>query len=269
MTILMSLIALAAVALAVWLFLELRKAKVQLLEHQSHLTAARDNMSALQVARSELKEKLADSEFHLKKAHQQNQAAKTKLAQLQKHAERSQDELDAKDAEAKRADAFSRPDMKGFTARLDDEIKRALRSKKKVTVLVGEVDHRRAFDAQYDEDGREKALAAMLEAVGDVLRRAGDYAARVDETRFAIVMPEADGSIGRQFADRIRKAITSLCLPLPSAPDTDRVTVSIGVTTVPPTRLYDTTTVLRRAEKALQAAQQKGHSQIARTVDAA
>lgn len=156
-----------------------------------------------------------------------------------------------------------------FLETLGEEIKRTIRQKKPLSILIGELDF---FEQFVDQNGGERGLAVLqsvASSVSETFRRAGDLVARVGDARFAVILPEADDITGQRFAERLRKAVYDLCIPFPTSEAADRLTISVGLTTLPPTRLHEQHEAVTRAVAALQHAQSRGYNRVASAADAA
>ncbi|MFK7887762.1 MAG: GGDEF domain-containing protein [Gammaproteobacteria bacterium] len=156
-----------------------------------------------------------------------------------------------------------------FVETLGEEIKRSVRQRKPLSLLVGELDF---FDNYMDLNGQERgdyALQAVASSVSDTFRRAGDLVARIGNARFAVILPEADDRTGQRFAEKLRRSVYDLCIPFPGSDAADRMTMSVGMVTVPPKRLHDRSAVIEMAEHALNHAQSNGFNQVAQSAHAA
>jgi two-component system, cell cycle response regulator len=113
------------------------------------------------------------------------------------------------------------PNRRHFEETLDRELARSLRTDQPVNLLMLDIDH---FKRINDTRGHQ-AGDAVLRAVGRRLSetvRTGDVVARYGGEEFAIVMPAAQTEDAVLLADRIRRALETLDVP---------VTVSIGIAT--------------------------------------
>ena len=216
-------------------------------------------VSELQVKRGELERTVAQKQAAFEQVEAQRAQTHEVLAALRQQVERVA-RIDGQTGVA---------NHQHFIETLGEEIKRAVRHKKPVTVLLAELDF---FQDYVDVNGKERgdyALQTIAATVSDTFRRAGDLVARVGNARFAVVLPEADAQTGQRFAERLRRNVYDLCVPFPSSEAADRLTVSVGLTTLPPIRLHDRNDAVAQAKAALESAQSNGHNQVARAADAA
>ncbi len=107
-----------------------------------------------------------------------------------------------------------------FHQRLEEEVSRATRHDRPVTLLMIDVDD---FKAVNDTSGHP-AGDALLATIGSILRsdaRSSDVVGRLGGDEFAVVMPETEPAQALAMADRIRRDLRSTA----QVP----VTISIGV----------------------------------------
>lgn len=252
-------LALASAALAVRFYLE-KRALGEAHDGLTHrVTENERTISELQVERGRLQRELEQSQSALYTADAERGDALASLDTLKKQVERVA-RIDSQTGVA---------NDQHFLETLGEEIKRAIRQKKPVSILIGELDF---FEQYVEVNGGERAvgvLQTIASSVTDTFRRAGDLVARVGDARFAVVLPEADENTGQRFAERLRKSVYDLCIPFPSSEAADRLTISVGLTTLPPTRLHERHDAVARAVAALQHAQSSGYNRVASAADAA
>ena len=161
-----------------------------------------------------------------------------------------------------------------FEETLADELARAERYKRPLSVILLDIDHFKSFN---DTCGHQ-AGDALLGQIGVVLRnalRSVDRPARYGGEEFVIICPETEGTEARLIAERIRRAVaeTAFALPnqntpnqnaeTPQSPSSEmaRVTVSLGCATFP----VDSGTardLVKKADIALYAAKGAGRNAV-------
>jgi diguanylate cyclase (GGDEF)-like protein len=143
---------------------------------------------------------------------------------------------------------------------LERELVRAARRKQILAVFMLDLD---CFK-QFNDDHGHPAGDAVLQAIGEVFRtsmRADDIACRYGGEEFTIIMPDTPQDVAVARAERIRRAIEILRLPVEHE-ILSEFTVSIGVALFP----KDGETVealIRSADLALYKAKHGGRNQIA------
>ncbi len=93
-----------------------------------------------------------------------------------------------------------------FETRLSNEIRRAYRYRRPLGLLLLEVEGLESLSERRGRFEAEKALVRIAGLIG-VGSRSHDFAAHLDETSFAILLPEAGEEGSSRFARRIRAAI--------------------------------------------------------------
>lgn len=143
---------------------------------------------------------------------------------------------------------------------LERELVRAVRRKQVLAVFMLDLDHFK----QFNDDHGHPAGDAVLQAIGEVFRtsmRADDIACRYGGEEFTIIMPDTPQDVAVARAERIRRSIEILRLPVEHE-ILSEFTVSIGVALFP----KDGETVdslIRSADLALYRAKREGRNQIA------
>ena len=115
-----------------------------------------------------------------------------------------------------------------FDERLAQEIARARRGGRPLSVAVVDVDHFKAFNDAHGHPAGDAALCAVAAALRDGVR-ASDVAARYGGEEFVLLLPDTGTDAAAARLDRLREAIAALEIPLPRSARTGRVTVSVGV----------------------------------------
>ncbi len=102
----------------------------------------------------------------------------------------------------------------------------SLRYDRPLSVVVCDLDHFKRVNDTYGHGAGDFVLHVFGERLMAALREA-DLAGRIGGEEFLMVLPETDLSGARPFAERLRKAINSMPVPLPSGPLS--ITCSLGI----------------------------------------
>ena len=164
--------------------------------------------------------------------------------------------------------------------RLVEEVDRAQRYGRPLSVLMVDVDQFKAVNDRYGHPGGDLVLKQVAQRLARQLRQV-DVAARYggevrggecDRCTFMVILPETPGASAALVADRIRRAIAAETVAMPSgreaafvrhARDEAPVTVSIGVASFPDDA--DTRDgLISAADRALSAAKHRGRNQAGR-----
>ncbi|MGR6467623.1 GGDEF domain-containing protein [Rhizobium sp. PAMB 3182] len=145
-----------------------------------------------------------------------------------------------------------------LTERLEEEIAKAGRSGKPLSVVLFDLDNFKSINDRHGHDVGDSVLVAT----GEVLRtclRSFDIAARIGGEEFCMVLPDTPLDEGWQIAERVRKAMENLRLePLARG----GITASFGVSETRGTEwLRD---VFKRADEALYSAKAAGRNRTLR-----
>ena len=145
--------------------------------------------------------------------------------------------------------------------RLAEEVDRAQRYGRPLSVLMVDVDHFKAVNDRYGHPGGDLVLKQVAQRLARQLRQV-DVAARYGGDEFMVILPETPGESAALVADRICRAIAAETVAMPSG-DEVPVTVSIGVASFPDDA--DTRDgLISAADRALYAAKHTGRNRAGR-----
>jgi diguanylate cyclase (GGDEF)-like protein len=96
----------------------------------------------------------------------------------------------------------------------------------------------------------------------DDLRRANDLVARYGGEEFVLLLPETDMAGAMIVAERLRQAVDAAQMENKASPFDQKVTVSIGVSTIQPWPTINVTALINSADQALYEAKQTGRNRI-------
>jgi diguanylate cyclase (GGDEF)-like protein/PAS domain S-box-containing protein len=133
--------------------------------------------------------------------------------------------------------------QRAFTERLGEEVHRARRYGRPLSLVVFDLDHFKLVNDTYGHDVGNTTLAAFADRLAG-LRRGGEVIARIGGEEFAWILPDTDGEHAYLAAERARRAIAET--PFPGV---GRLTTSAGVCDL--TEASDPGELFRRADVAL------------------
>lgn len=113
------------------------------------------------------------------------------------------------------------------------EFQRATRDGSTLALIMIDVDFFKRFNDRYGHPVGDECLRAVARAIGGVIHRPGDVAARYGGEEIAVVLPNTTEAGAQMVAETIRQAVASLKI-LHDASPLLRVTVSVGVAAVTP-----------------------------------
>lgn len=149
--------------------------------------------------------------------------------------------------------------------RLTEEIRKALRFNKKMSLIMIDIDHFKKFNDTYGHKTGDNVLKLVAQVLKQTVRAGVDLPARYGGEELTVVVPETDQEGALQLAERIREAVATTPLPGPNG-ETLHVTISLGVSTLP---LHGRTKeeLFEKADIALYQAKRNGRNQVAAAQD--
>lgn len=100
-----------------------------------------------------------------------------------------------------------------FDRILAEELQRAERYGRPVSLIIGDIDHFKNFNDTYGHQAGDEALRAIAHALTENLRDT-DKACRFGGEEFFVVLPECAAETARQVAERTRLAVEARVLHL-------------------------------------------------------
>ena len=146
---------------------------------------------------------------------------------------------------------------RAFTARLNEEARRANRSQMPLSLLMIDIDDFKSYNDTYGHPEGD-ILLQQIAAVIQCNTRSSDIAARIGGEEFAIILPETDKDNATLVADKMRRTIAA------HPWDLHPITVSIGVTTrsIEDNMPTETSSLLSEADTALYYSKRHGKNQV-------
>ena len=144
------------------------------------------------------------------------------------------------------------PNYRTFQERLRNEIERAQRYQRDLSVAVFDIDHFKKVNDSYGHQAGDRVLAELGRRLAVVVRR-GELVARVGGEEFAWILPETNGIAAYAAAERVRRAIEGE--PIEGV---GTVTVSGGVCSLE--EAADAEALMRFADRALYWAKDNGRN---------
>lgn len=156
------------------------------------------------------------------------------------------------------------PNRRHFVESLEKEFQRAERYTNPLGLLVIDIDHFKRVNDSHGHLVGDKVLRDVAGILAYGLRQS-DIAARFGGEEFAVLLPETDLDGAMLVAERYRLEVAGREF---KADDLSlRITVSIGVASLPRTTAVDATELLRKADAALYRAKDEGRNRVVAGVD--
>lgn len=96
------------------------------------------------------------------------------------------------------------------------------RAAQPLSLAILDVDHFKRFNDTFGHTRGDDVLRAVAGSIRDMLRRTGDFAARLGGEEFVLVFSGADAQSSAVMAEHVRQAMEQIELPV------GKITVSIG-----------------------------------------
>ncbi len=154
--------------------------------------------------------------------------------------------------------------VKYFGNALNDELRRARRFGRPLAVIMADLDGLRHINNTHGHLAGDAVLAAVGKIIRDQVREY-DVAARFGGEEFALLMPETTTHEGYVVAERIRKAVESTPIPIPTRVEPIYVTITAGVASYPDDG-YEPQQLLHAADVALYQGKASGKNRVRMSV---
>lgn len=155
--------------------------------------------------------------------------------------------------------AMNRP---AFEKLLSRDWAKAQRERTSLSMLVVDIDNFRAYNVIYGSLTGDDCLKSVAGALMRCLYREVDVVARMGGDTFVVLLPATEPGGARVVSERILKEVAALEIPHLESPHGGMVTVSVGVSTVEPTRKDVPMLLVRQAQAALGEAKEMGRNAV-------
>jgi diguanylate cyclase (GGDEF)-like protein len=147
-----------------------------------------------------------------------------------------------------------------FEQTLADELARAERYGRSLSVILLDIDHFKSFNDTLGHPAGDALLGQMGVVLRNSLRNV-DRPARYGGEEFVVICPETGADGVHLIAERIRRAVAETAFTLGETGETTRVTVSLGCATFP-VDARTTHDLVKKADMALYDAKEAGRNTV-------
>ena len=152
--------------------------------------------------------------------------------------------------------AFNR---KYFADRLKSEVAYAQRHNTQLSLLMIDIDHFKVINDSHGHLVGDRALVAVARHINETIRTE-DVFARYGGEEFTIICRGTDSFAAQVLATRIKRSMEKLRVVEPDAEI--KITVSIGVATLPSPDIRTPEDLIARADEAMYAAKRAGRNRV-------
>ncbi|MDX9755039.1 MAG: diguanylate cyclase [bacterium] len=148
-----------------------------------------------------------------------------------------------------------------FFEKFRQEMERAKRYQHPLSCVMLDIDFFKKVNDQYGHQAGDRIIQKVAALLKETTRQS-DIAARYGGEEFVLLLPETDGESALAVAEKIRQAVENSAITLDNG-QTTQCTVSLGVASVPPAALSNTTncdSLINQADMALYQAKQSGRN---------
>ncbi len=142
------------------------------------------------------------------------------------------------------------------------EYRRHLRSSKKLSLIMLDIDCFKPYNDSYGHIAGDKCLQQISQVLVSCSSRPSDLAARFGGEEFVCLLPETDLDGAVAVAEKIRCAIMDLEIPHTSSIVTDCVTASLGVVSEQCSENGSAQNMLKQVDTLLYRAKESGRNRV-------
>jgi diguanylate cyclase (GGDEF)-like protein len=145
-----------------------------------------------------------------------------------------------------------------FIEALDAEVERARTFGSPLTIVLADLDNFKQVNDEFGHHGGDVVLRAFADLIRSHVRDV-DVSGRIGGEEFAILLPETDGAGASRVAERMRRSLNEVSIPLSDGASI-HVFSSFGVAELTPGQSGDD--LLRAADAALYRAKDEGKNRV-------
>ncbi|MCL2006507.1 MAG: GGDEF domain-containing protein [Treponema sp.] len=149
-----------------------------------------------------------------------------------------------------------------FDENMNHLIKLLSRSGGVLSMLMIDIDCFKKYNDKYGHIGGDDCLKLIAETLSKNLIRSDDFVARYGGEEFVVVLPNTDEKGARLIAEKLLLAIFEKNVPHEENLASDRVTISIGVTTGKANYTQNSNDYIKRADEMMYISKNNGRNQF-------
>lgn len=149
-----------------------------------------------------------------------------------------------------------------FNEKLHFEWGRLQREGLPLSLIMCDVDAFKAYNDTYGHQNGDVCLRSIADAIKKTVKRSVDVVARYGGEEFAVIMPNTNHLGASKVAESVRMAVEDLQIPNKASSVSDFITLSLGVSSMIPTRDLSPEELIKEADSALYEAKKQGRNQV-------
>lgn len=184
-----------------------------------------------------------------------NRKLQTRLEDAEHKIQAQAEEIRTQQSEA-RTDALTKlSNRRAFDSVMDESMRKFLNEGRRFSMLIFDVDHFKSFNDEHGHQAGDEVLRCVGQTLIGTVKK-GDLACRYGGEEFAIVMANTAAAEAQIAAERVRRAIESMCVTFEGK--SLRVTASIGMAECAPNE--SVAQLVRRADDCVYASKKAGRN---------
>ncbi|WP_217434910.1 diguanylate cyclase [Marinifaba aquimaris] len=153
------------------------------------------------------------------------------------------------------------PNRRNFEEVFAQEWRRCLRNQTPLTMIMIDIDFFKQYNDNYGHTAGDEVLRKVAQTLDAQLKRGADFVARFGGEEFVVVLPETDFPASLKFAESLRSAVEQLAIKHEYSEAAKVVTISLGQSTIIPTKQLSAIELQESADKMLYQAKELGRNQ--------
>jgi len=153
------------------------------------------------------------------------------------------------------------PNRRSFSESILREFDRSRRGGYPLTLIMCDIDNFKSFNDTHGHAAGDVCLKQVAQGIKNSLHRPGDLCARYGGEEFVVILAATKLSGGMKVAETIRSNIEKMQIAHSASPDSQVVTVSLGVSSLNLERPDTYEELIKRADTALYEAKRAGRNQ--------
>lgn len=149
-----------------------------------------------------------------------------------------------------------------FDEHLDRLWQHAVENERSIALLLIDIDHFKAYNDHYGHQAGDQTLRRVAQAAQRYISRPLDILTRYGGEEFAAILYDVSAEQAWEVSEQIRRAVTEMAIDHRASRTASKVTISIGVAAIQPSRERTPGGALQLADQALYEAKVQGRNRV-------